>query len=54
MDRPNDLGPIARRIERQRAAEARAIGRPTVFSPRLSTWVERAQAGRLPVKEYGR
>jgi len=53
----NDLGPIARRIERQRAAEARAIGRPSVFAPRtapVSPWAVRAMAGRLPVKEYGR
>jgi hypothetical protein len=52
-------GPLGRRIARQRAAEAAAIGRPTVYAPKLasftvSPFVQRARSGQLPAKEYGR
>lgn len=49
-----DRSPIARRIARRAAAEASAIGRPSVFAPSLPEWVRRAQTSQLPVKEYAR
>jgi hypothetical protein len=48
-----DLGPIARRIAARKAAEAAAIGRPSVVGSAaltLSPFTRRAIAGRLPAK----